>query len=561
MQRHMEERHGEEVRCYQCPVCRKYSKRKDAVQTHLRNQHPHETVKISPPERRTRTEFDLNALRRTPVKKSKDTPLSSESSDEDDAESVQSMDSVADRVRERRRDAGDLRKDLEISDETSTESSDSEEDERRTSRKNTPRALNRRLEEIGEPLKKERDSSPKASRREHGSPRSPTKRKMATQEGSPKKRKTETKSSKEPESAERAGTPTPDSTAEIEPSWKGSPKKTKPSTKSSTKKIAEEASREARESAPTKDQKKSRSRSTSRSPERRQKDAKRSPTQRRRSRSRDRRPSNTKRSRSRSPARRRSRSKSPRRGRSPSKKSSPTSRKSPTRQVTPEMPGHRGSRTGSTDSRRSFPDTDRMIRQIDRHYQTARAQYERTPTRSYPDAAPIVRDRSGNRGIIPRPTPSYRLAGSVDLGGTLTPTQLIRTDLGAGDIQCYVPALPHPAPQQINVYHGLELHSPHEMDQNRYIYVTVPEVWHGPYGPVTSHRVIRVEDMRINDPRLRFGFYVPPQWALNPQAPVEALPIRRRGNTPAPATPTRLAPPQAPPQAPQHYEEFGSRRY
>ena len=114
--------------------------------------------------------------------------------------------------------------------------------------------------------------------------------------------------------------------------------------------------------------------------------------------------------------------------------------------------------------------------------------------------------------LTPRPAPLHLRIGTPDLGGANVPTQLIRVDLGAGDITAYVPAFRTPQPNVVRVPYGPENFMPHEMNDNG-VYVTVPETWCGPYGPVFSTRVIRVTDMQISDERLCFGFYVPPQWS------------------------------------------------
>ena len=107
--RHMKEKHGENVSCYCCLVCNKYSKRKETILKHLKAKHSvDQKAENLKKESISRSLFEKNSLR-TPAKSRK--PKSREEVD-DDAESVTSQastESVADRTRAKAKEVEQLK--------------------------------------------------------------------------------------------------------------------------------------------------------------------------------------------------------------------------------------------------------------------------------------------------------------------------------------------------------------------------------------------------------------------------------------------------------------------
>jgi hypothetical protein len=93
------------------------------------------------------------------------------------------------------------------------------------------------------------------------------------------------------------------------------------------------------------------------------------------------------------------------------------------------------------------------------------------------------------------------------------PNAMIRTNIGCGNISAMIPMIPHPPPLTQAVRYGPAAFGPSEIRDNG-IFVSINETRDTVFGRINYPRVIRVENMTINDPRLRHGFYVPPQWAL-----------------------------------------------
>ena len=72
LQRHVQEKHEENVKCFCCPVCGGNTLRKAAVKDHPKKIHPSsKDLKIAPAKEKTREEFEAHRLRGTPRKQIK----------------------------------------------------------------------------------------------------------------------------------------------------------------------------------------------------------------------------------------------------------------------------------------------------------------------------------------------------------------------------------------------------------------------------------------------------------------------------------------------------------
>ena len=119
----------------------------------------------------------------------------------------------------------------------------------------------------------------------------------------------------------------------------------------------------------------------------------------------------------------------------------------------------------------------------------------------------------------------------MDTGGPYVQGEVVQLDIGAGEQSIVIPSFQEPPARGHRLLYGPELFSPSEIHDDT-VYVTVPEVWIGPFGTVHSSRVIRVEGMQLGaHPSLRNGFFVLPQWATDPTAPIERPPLRRRARS------------------------------